>query len=118
MTEEIAGGCLFCKIASGEIPADVVARNSKAMAFRDIDPKSPTHVLVIPLEHYENVTNMTESDQALAGAVLALAGEVALQEGLADGYRLVFNTGVDGGQSVYHVHAHVMGGRKMLWPPG
>lgn len=110
--------CLFCGVINGEIPADIVARNDQALAFRDIDPKSPTHVLVVPLEHHENVTELAQRNRSLAGAVLALAAEVATAEGLSDGYRVVFNTGADGGQSVYHVHAHVMGGRKMLWPPG
>jgi histidine triad (HIT) family protein len=110
--------CLFCRIVSGEIPADVVAQNDHAMAFRDLNPQAPVHVLVIPREHHIDVGAMASADSELAGQVLALATQVAEQEGLAEGYRLVFNTGASAGQSVFHVHAHLLGGRNLTWPPG
>ncbi|MFM8350305.1 MAG: histidine triad nucleotide-binding protein [Actinomycetales bacterium] len=110
--------CLFCRIVSGEIPADVVAQNDHAMAFRDVNPQAPVHVLVIPREHHIDVGAMAGADADLAGQVLALATQVADQEGLAEGYRLVFNTGASAGQSVFHVHAHLLGGRALTWPPG
>ncbi|MBU6279187.1 MAG: histidine triad nucleotide-binding protein [Actinomycetales bacterium] len=110
--------CLFCRIAAGEIPATLVAENDQAIAFQDVNPQAPVHVLVIPRAHHSDVSEMVAADPLLAGQVLALAAEVAEQEGLADGYRLVFNTGAKAGQSVFHAHAHVMGGRDLTWPPG
>jgi len=110
--------CLFCSIAAGDIPADVVLSTDQVLAFRDIDPKAPTHVLVIPKDHHANAGDLAQSDPELAGAVLAAARQVAEAEGIADGYRLVFNTGADAGQTVFHVHAHVLGGRDLGWPPG
>ena len=109
--------CLFCRIVRKEIPATVVYENAHAIAFRDIDPKAPTHVLVIPREH---VTSLEDArDATVMGEVLLAAAEVARQEGLVDkGYRTVFNTGAGSGQTVFHVHAHVLGGRKLSWPPG
>jgi histidine triad (HIT) family protein len=114
----IVDNCLFCKISSGLIPADVVMETQSAMAFRDIDPKAPTHVLVIPRAHFADVTELSASNPNLAGELLALAAEVAKQEGLAKGYRIVTNNGEDAGQSVAHVHFHVLGGRSLSWPPG
>jgi histidine triad (HIT) family protein len=110
--------CLFCKISSGVIPADVVIETENAIAFRDIDPKAPTHVLVIPKAHFADVTELSASNPNLAGELLVLASEVANQEGLANGYRIVTNNGEDAGQSVAHVHFHVLGGRSLTWPPG
>jgi len=111
--------CLFCRIVAGEIPADIVARSDHALAFRDIDPKAPVHVLVIPTEHHDDVPSVAESDPALAAELLALAAQVARQEGVAvSGHRLVANTGLEGGQSVGHAHLHVLGGRPLGWPPG
>lgn len=110
--------CLFCRIVAGEIPATLVAQNDQAIAFQDVNPQAPVHVLVIPRSHHSDVSEMVAADPLLAGQVLALAAEVAEQEGLADGYRLVFNTGAKAGQSVFHAHAHVMGGRDLTWPPG
>ncbi len=110
--------CLFCRIAAGEIPADLVAQNDQAIAFRDLNPQAPVHVLVIPRQHHADVGAMASADSDLAGQVLALATEIAAQEGLAEGYRVVFNTGASAGQSVFHVHAHLLGGRNMTWPPG
>lgn len=108
--------CLFCKIAAGEIPADVVRETDRTVAFRDINPQAPTHVLVIPRVHHQDVAELAE-DGALLTAVLQEAAAVAAQEGL-DSYRVVFNTGAGAGQTVFHVHAHVLGGRGMAWPPG
>ena len=110
--------CLFCKISSGVIPTDVVLESDNAIAFRDIDPKAPTHVLVIPKSHYADVTDLMASNPSLASELLTLATKVAQQEGLAKGYRIVTNNGDDAGQSVAHVHFHVLGGRSLSWPPG
>jgi histidine triad (HIT) family protein len=110
--------CLFCKIAAAQIPVSVVAETKSAMAFRDIDPQAPTHVLVIPREHFANAQEIAKTDPNLAGELLALATQVADQEGLINGYRIVTNTGTDGGQSVGHIHFHVLGGRSLTWPPG
>lgn len=110
--------CLFCKIANGEIPVDIVLETDSALAFRDIDPQAPTHVLVIPREHFANTKALAQGNPALASQVLALATQVATSEGLENGYRIVTNTGSDGGQSVDHVHLHVLGGRPLTWPPG
>lgn len=108
--------CLFCDIVAGQIPADVVARTDRVLAFRDIAPAAPTHILVIPLEHHRDVASLVEADSELAAEVLAMAAQLGAD--LAGGYRVVFNTGADGGQAVFHVHAHVLGGRQLAWPPG
>jgi histidine triad (HIT) family protein len=111
--------CLFCRISAGDIPADVIARSDHAIAFRDIEPQAPVHVLVIPVEHYAHVPAVAEADPGLAGEMFALAAQVARQEGIdATGHRLVANTGLEGGQSVDHAHVHVLGGRPLGWPPG
>jgi histidine triad (HIT) family protein len=110
--------CLFCKISSGAIPADIVLESDTAIAFRDIDPKAPTHVLVIPKNHYRDVSDLMKHNPDLASELLALATKVAELEGLAKGYRIVTNNGEDAGQSVAHVHFHVLGGRSLSWPPG
>lgn len=110
--------CLFCKIAIGKIPANLVLETENVVAFRDIDPKAPTHVLVIPREHFDNAAELANSNKELAAEVLQAAVDVATLEGLAEGYRIVTNTGADGGQSVEHVHFHVLGGRSLSWPPG
>jgi histidine triad (HIT) family protein len=111
--------CLFCRISAGEIPADVVARSDRALAFRDIQPQAPVHVLVIPVDHHADVPSVVEADPSLASEMLALAAQVARQEGVAEsGHRLVANTGLEGGQSVGHAHNHVLGGRPLGWPPG
>ena len=110
--------CLFCKIVSGEIPANIVYETDQAIAFFDIDPKAPTHILIIPNVHYDNVTELTRSDVALAGHLLDVVTQVIQQETLIRGYRLVANTGPDGGQTVDHVHFHILGGRELTWPPG
>lgn len=111
--------CLFCRIAQGLIPATTVLDTDRVLAFRDIDPKAPTHVLVIPKDHHANLADLAAADPGLASEVMAAVATVAAQEGLSEGgYRTVFNTGPDAGQSVDHVHAHVLGGRSLNWPPG
>lgn len=111
--------CLFCRIVAGEIPSNRVAEDDRAIAFRDIAPRSPTHVLVVPREHIPSVADLTDDDSALSGHLLAMAAEIARAEGIAEGgYRVVTNVGAWGGQSVDHLHFHVMGGRPFSWPPG
>ena len=111
--------CLFCRIAQGRIPATTVLDTDRVLAFRDSDPKAPTHVLVIPKDHHANLADLAAADPGLASEVMAAVATVAAQEGLSEGgYRTVFNTGPDAGQSVDHVHAHVLGGRSLNWPPG
>jgi histidine triad (HIT) family protein len=114
-----AGQCIFCRIAAGEIPAKIVAQDDDAVAFRDIDPKAPIHILVIPRRHIPSASHLDAEDTALAGRLLLMATGIAASEGIADtGYRLVVNTGEQGGQSVDHLHVHILGGRAMRWPPG
>lgn len=109
--------CLFCRIARREIPSSIVWEDETALAFRDIDPKAPTHVLVIPKRHVASLNEAT--DAAMLGHLMLAAREIAEGEGLAEaGYRTVMNTGADAGQSVAHVHLHLLGGRRMKWPPG
>jgi histidine triad (HIT) family protein len=112
--------CLFCKIVAGDIPAKVVKRSTDALAFRDIDAKAPVHVLVIPTKHVPAVRDAKgQEGEQLLGRLLAFTAELAGELGLdADGYRVVTNTGRNAGQSVDHLHFHVLGGRKMTWPPG
>jgi histidine triad (HIT) family protein len=112
--------CLFCKIVTNEIPAKIVKRSDDALAFRDIDPKAPVHLLVIPLRHIAAVRDAKGPDgERLLGRLLAFTAELATEHGLdAEGYRIVTNTGRSAGQSVDHLHFHLLGGRKMTWPPG
>ena len=111
--------CLFCKIGSGQIPAKVVLQDDEVLAFDDINPQAPVHVLVIPKRHVVALNDTGVGDQALLGRLLEAAAQVARQKGLAEaGYRVVANTGRDGGQTVLHLHLHVLGGRHMAWPPG
>ena len=113
----MADQCLFCRIASGEIPAKIVIEDATCIAFRDVNPQAPVHVLVIPRAHVPSLNEV--ASPALMTDILQMAREVAKQEGIAaGGYRVVFNTNSDGGQSVAHLHAHVLGGRHMGWPPG
>ena len=108
--------CLFCKIVTREIPATIVAEDEYCLAFRDISPVTPTHVLVIPKEHVPSLNQL--ADPMMAGRLLAFARDVAAAEGIAEaGYRVVLNTNVNGGQSVFHLHAHLLGGVAMGWPP-
>lgn len=114
MTDE---SCLFCKIARNQIPADVVAETDDALVLRDVNPQAPVHVLIVPKTHVRSLDDV--KDSALLGRLLMLAAKVARDEGIAEsGYRTVINTNADGGQSVYHLHVHVLGGRRMKWPPG
>ena len=116
--------CLFCRMVAGEIPADVVHQTDRVLAFRDINPQAPTHVLVIPQEHHATAAALAAADPGLLAEVVRAAQVVAEQEGLATdggtepGYRLVTNTGPAAGQSVHHVHLHLLGGRGLGWPPG
>ena len=111
--------CLFCRIIAGEIPADVVHTDDRSLAFRDINPQAPTHILVIPREHIESLDEATQRDEGVLGHLLRVAARLANQEGLSEsGYRTVVNTGAGAGQSVFHLHLHVLGGRQMNWPPG
>jgi len=111
--------CVFCRIAAGEIPARVAARTESALAFHDLNPQAPVHVLVIPTAHLGDAGAVGGDAPAVWPSVMELAVEVARREGIADsGYRLVINSGRDGGQSVAHLHVHVLGGRRMIWPPG
>jgi len=110
----VSNDCLFCRIVAGEIPADVVHETATTLAFRDIGPKAPVHVLVIPKTHHADVAALAQADPALAGEVLAAVAAVATADGLTDdGYRVIFNTGPYGGQEVFHVHAHVLGGAPL-----
>ncbi|MDO5502069.1 MAG: HIT domain-containing protein [Actinomycetia bacterium] len=108
--------CLFCKIVAGDVAAEVVGSNSAALAFRDLNPQAPTHVLVIPRRHAANAAASAEHGDV--DALVALAAQVAEEEGLGSGYRLIFNTGADAGQAVFHTHLHLIGGRQLSWPPG
>ncbi len=111
--------CLFCKIVKGEIPANVVLDSELVLAFHDIHPGAPKHVLVIPKEHIASIHDVTPGHAAMLGELMLAGREVAEKLGLGEsGYRLVMNTGPDAGQSVFHVHLHVLGGRPMAWPPG
>ena len=111
--------CLFCRIAAGEIPADIVHQDDLVVAFRDVAPKAPTHVLVIPRRHIASALELRETDGPLLGRLFAVAADAARSEGVADaGYRLVTNIGAWGGQSVEHLHVHLLGGRRLGWPPG
>lgn len=110
--------CLFCRIVAGEVPATVVHETDRTLAFRDITPQAPTHVLVIPRDHHADLAALSDADSGYVGELISSAVAVARAEGLDGGYRLVANTGADGGQTVHHLHLHVLGGRRMGWPPG
>ncbi|MET7510549.1 histidine triad nucleotide-binding protein [Streptomyces albidoflavus] len=111
--------CLFCKIVSGDVPATIVRETDTTVAFRDINPQAPTHILVIPRAHYPDAAALSAAEPTVAADVLREAGEIAAEEGVAEtGYRVVFNTGSGAGQTVFHAHAHVLGGRGLQWPPG
>lgn len=111
--------CLFCRIVKGELPSRRVHEDDQVVAFHDVDPKAPTHILVVPRRHVASVSAFEEADAGLAGRLIMVAARIAESAGIAQGgYRLVLNTGQDAGQSVDHVHLHVLGGRSMSWPPG
>ena len=112
-------GCLFCKIIAGDIPADIVYESDDALAFRDINPQAPTHVLVIPRKHIATINDLDASDREIVGSLYMAAKEIAAEEGMAeDGYRAVMNCNAGAGQTVFHIHLHVLGGRQLTWPPG
>jgi histidine triad (HIT) family protein len=113
-----ASDCLFCRIVARQIPADIVHETATTLAFRDIEPQSPTHVLVIPKEHQPDLVALGASSPGGIVELFEAVGQVAAQEGLEDGYRGVFNTGALAQQTVFHAHVHVLGGRAMTWPPG
>ncbi|HEX8719600.1 MAG TPA: histidine triad nucleotide-binding protein [Pyrinomonadaceae bacterium] len=111
--------CIFCKIVAGEIPAAKVYEDERAVAFRDINPQAPTHALVIPRRHVASLNDAAEGDESLLGHLLLVAARVAREAGHAEGgFRTVVNTGADAGQTVFHIHVHVLGGRRLKWPPG
>ena len=111
--------CLFCSIVAGEIPAEIIYQDEQAIALRDINPQAPTHILVLPREHMESLDDASQKDEALLGHLLRVAARIANEQGLSEsGYRTVINTGAGAGQSVFHLHVHLLGGRNMSWPPG
>ncbi|MFJ3878261.1 histidine triad nucleotide-binding protein [Streptomyces sp. NPDC090077] len=119
MAGEPQADCLFCKIVDGKVPATVVRETETTIAFRDISPQAPTHVLVIPKAHYPDAASLAAAEPAVIADILREAGEIAAEEKIADqGYRVVFNTGAGAGQTVFHAHLHVLGGRGLQWPPG
>jgi histidine triad (HIT) family protein len=109
--------CLFCRIIAGEIPADIVAETESALAFRDVNPQAPLHVLVVPRAHVTNAAELADTDPATVAELVRVARQVAVDAG-HENYRMVFNTGEEAGQSVFHAHLHVLAGRGMAWPPG
>ena len=111
--------CLFCKLVARDIPADIVFEDEDVIAFRDIAPQAPTHILIIPKRHISTLNDLTEKDCALVGRLQFTAQKIAKEIGIADdGYRVVMNCNEDGGQTVYHIHMHLLGGRALAWPPG
>ena len=113
----MANDCLFCRIVRGEIPATIVAENAHCVAFRDINPQAPTHVVIVPRAHVASLNDA--KDSAMIGELALMAGAIARTEGIAEsGYRTVVNTNADAGQTVFHLHLHLLGGRQMGWPPG
>ena len=111
--------CLFCKIIAGEIPSSKVYEDDLVFAFRDIDPKAPTHILIIPKQHIASVNEINDENCAIVGHIFKVAADIAKNEGIAqDGYRIVTNIGENGGQTVGHLHYHMLGGRSLQWPPG
>jgi len=115
----VAVPCLFCEIVAGRVPATIAYQDDTILAFHDINPQGPTHVLVVPRRHITSLLDLTPADDALVGSLVRRARELAVEKGLDEGgFRLVFNCGEDAGYSVYHIHLHLVGGRKMGWPPG
>jgi histidine triad (HIT) family protein len=110
--------CIFCKIAAGEIPASIVHQDDLALAFEDLNPQAPTHILIIPRKHFASLDDATAEDAALIGHMHLIAAKIAAMRKITGGYRTVINNGASAGQSVFHLHLHVLGGRPMHWPPG
>ncbi|MFN2432089.1 MAG: histidine triad nucleotide-binding protein [Gemmatimonadota bacterium] len=116
---ERGAGCLFCRIVAGEVPAKLLHQDERVVAFRDVNPKAPFHALIVPVEHVATLDDLGEGQSGLAGEVVLRATRLAREHGLAEGgYRLVWNCGVDAGQTVFHLHLHLLGGRGFSWPPG
>lgn len=113
----MAADCIFCKIIAGEIPADKLYEDDDILAFRDIDPKAPVHFLVIPKKHIKGPAAVAAEDEQLMGKIMRIGGEIAAKEGIEQ-YRVVLNNGEQAGQTVFHIHMHILGGRNMQWPPG
>ena len=109
--------CIFCKIAAGDIPTNFLYESARVVAFRDLDPQAPAHILIIPRQHFENAAELAAADSATMSELFGAARELAATLGL-DGYRITFNTGASAGQSVFHAHLHLLGGRPFAWPPG
>ena len=114
----MSDSCIFCRIASKEIPAGIVHEDADLVAFRDASPQAPTHVLVVPKRHIASLDDLTDADVQLLGRLMLAAKQVAATAGLRNGYRVVTNCGAQAGQSVFHIHLHALGGRPMSWPPG
>lgn len=114
----VSMSCTFCKIIEGQIPSTPVFQDELGYAFADINPKAPVHVLIVPRQHIASLDDATLDDRALLGHLLWAAAEIARKKGLGNGYRIVVNTGEDGGQTVDHLHLHLLGGRLLTWPPG
>ena len=111
--------CIFCKIAAGDLDADIVYQSEELVGFRDLNPQAPTHVLIIPRRHISTINDITESDAEMIGQLIVAAKEIAAQEGISEpGYRVTMNCNAGAGQSVFHVHLHLLGGRQFTWPPG
>ena len=117
--EETERDCIFCKIVKGEIPGDIVYQDDKVLAFNDIDPKAPVHVLIVPRDHIPGIADIEDEQKALMGHILSVASRIASEKGIGEsGFRVVVNSGRDAGQAVLHIHFHVLGGRALSWPPG
>ena len=111
--------CIFCKIISGEVPANIVLENDSILAFKDIEPQAPVHILIIPKKHITSINDIKFNDRDICGDMLLAAKQIAKISNINNsGYRTIFNTNEDGGQTVFHIHMHLLGGRKMKWPPG
>lgn len=115
----MSNDCVFCKIAKGEFGTQFIYEDEELLAFRDINPQAPVHILIIPRKHIPRINRLSDSEQALMGKMILAANKIAKAENISEsGYRLVFNCGPDGGQEVEHIHLHLLGGRQMNWPPG
>ena len=110
--------CLFCKIVAGEIPSEKLYEDDDLMAFWDISPQAPKHLLVIPKKHLVDASDVQEEDEKLVGKMVRIGAQIAAENGISDGFRMVINNGADAGQLVFHIHMHILGGRPMSWPPG
>ncbi len=111
--------CIFCKIIKKEIPAKIVYEDDKVVAFEDVNPQAPVHILIVPIKHIPTILDITQDDNALIGHIFMVANNIAKNKGISgSGFRTVFNCNKDAGQAVYHIHLHILGGRRMAWPPG